>query len=255
MSARRRDQAGLRALTTVVREERFQVRTLPRRVAFWVAAAILFLVFASNTAASPLYRVYQAQFGFSATILTALFAAYILVLVVTLLVFGSVSDYVGRRRVIAAGLAAGAVGCALFLIAHGVGSLFAARALQGLAVGLISGAASAALLDLRPDGGAAPARWPSTPRRRPTWSGGCCSAPSSSGSRPCWQCKNPEERARAPSRRCGRASPCRAKRGARSPWRRPAWWQCGPLVVSTFRWDRRSPRSSSTPRTCFGVGS
>jgi MFS family permease len=58
--------------------------------------------------------------------------------------------------VIAAGLAAGAVGCALFLIAHGVGSLFAARALQGLAVGLISGAASAALLDLRPDGGAAP---------------------------------------------------------------------------------------------------
>jgi predicted MFS family arabinose efflux permease len=156
MSAQRRDQAGLRALTTVVREERFQVRTLPIRVAFWVAAAIAFLVFASNTAASPLYRVYQAQFGFSATILTALFAAYILVLVVTLLVFGSLSDYVGRRRVIAAGLAAGAVGCALFLIAHGVGSLFAARALQGLAVGLISGAASAALLDLRPDGGAAP---------------------------------------------------------------------------------------------------
>jgi hypothetical protein len=83
MSAQRRDQAGLRALTTVVREERFQVRTLPIRVAFWVAAAIAFLVFASNTAASPLYRVYQAQFGFSATILTALFAAYILVLVVT----------------------------------------------------------------------------------------------------------------------------------------------------------------------------
>ena len=39
---------------------------------------------------------------------------------------------------------------------HGVGLLFAARALQGVAVGLISGAASAALLDLRPHGGAAP---------------------------------------------------------------------------------------------------
>src|SRR5919201_6362331 len=98
----------------------------------------------------------QAEFRFSSTILTALFAAYILVLVVSLLVFGSLSDYVGRRRVIAAGLAAGAVGCVLFLIAHGVGPLFAARALQGLAVGLISGAASAALFDLRPDGGAAP---------------------------------------------------------------------------------------------------
>ena len=54
------------------------------------------------------------------------------------------------------GLAFGAVGCGMFLIAHGVGLLFVARALQGVAVGLISGAASAALLDLRPNGGAAP---------------------------------------------------------------------------------------------------
>src|SRR5919197_2754711 len=156
MSAQRRDQAGFRALTTVVRGERFQVRTLPRQVAFWVAAAIAFLVFASNTAASPLYRVYQAQFGFSATILTALFVTYTVVLAVTLLLFGSLSDYVGRRRVMVAGLAAGAGGCVSFLIADGVGPLFAARAFQGLAVGLTSGAASAALLDLRPDGGAAP---------------------------------------------------------------------------------------------------
>ena len=156
MSTQSQNQAGLRWLVAIVADKRFQRPALPRGVAFWVAAAIAFAVFAANTAASPLYRVYQAQFRFSATTLTALFAAYILVLLVTLLFFGSLSDYVGRRRVIAAGLAAGAVGCVLFLIAHGVGPLFAARALQGLAVGLISGAASAALFDLRPDGGAAP---------------------------------------------------------------------------------------------------
>lgn len=156
MSARRRDHAGLRAPISVIAEQRFQLPTLPSGVAFWVAAAIAFLVFAANTAASPLYRVYQSQLRFSATTLTALFAAYIVVLVVTLLWLGSLSDYVGRRRVIAAGLAAGAVGCVLFLTAHGIGTLFAARAFQGLAVGLISGAASAALLDLRPNGGAAP---------------------------------------------------------------------------------------------------
>jgi hypothetical protein len=156
MSAPRRDHAGLRAPVSVIGEQRFHLRTLPSGVAFWVAAAIALLVFAANTAASPLYRVYQSQFRFSATTLTALFAAYIVVLVVTLLWLGSLSDYVGRRRVIAAGLAAGAVGCVLFLIAHGVGTLFAARAFQGLAVGLISGAANAALLDLRPNGGAAP---------------------------------------------------------------------------------------------------
>jgi MFS family permease len=156
MSAQHRDQARPRELTTAVREERFQLRTLPRGAAFWVAAAIVFLAFAANAAASPLYRVYQAEFRFSATTLTSLFTAYILVLLVTALLFGSLSDYAGRRRVIAAGLAAGALGCALFLIAQGVGPLFAARAFQGLAVGLITGAASAALLDLRPNGGAAP---------------------------------------------------------------------------------------------------
>jgi hypothetical protein len=70
--------------------------------------------------------------------------------------FGSVSDYTGRRMVLLAGLASGAAGCGLFLTAQGVGLLFAARALQGVAVGLISGAASAALFDLRPNTGAAP---------------------------------------------------------------------------------------------------
>jgi MFS family permease len=123
---------------------------------FWIAAAVAFLAFAANAAASPLYRVYQARFGFSATTLTLLFTVYIVVLLVTLLFLGSVSDYLGRRPVIVAGLAVGALSCVLFLLAHGVGALYAARAVQGVAVGLIGGTASAALLDLRPGGPAAP---------------------------------------------------------------------------------------------------
>jgi MFS family permease len=121
-----------------------------------VAATVAFLAFAANAAASPLYRVYQARFGFSATTLTLLFTVYIVVLLVTLLAVGSLSDYVGRRPVILAGLAVGAVSCGLFLLAQGVGTLFAARAVQGVAVGLISGAASAALHDLRPASTATP---------------------------------------------------------------------------------------------------
>ena len=117
---------------------------------------IAFLGFAANTAASPLYRIYQAEFGFSAITLTLLFSVYIAVLLLTLLVLGSVSDYVGRRRVMLAGVVSGAIACGLFLLAHGVGLLFGARALQGVAVGLIAGAASAALLDLRPHSSATP---------------------------------------------------------------------------------------------------
>ena len=55
-----------------------------------------------------------------------------------------------------AGLVLGAVACGLFVLVHGVGLLFGARALQGAAVGLTTGAASAALLDLRPNSSAAP---------------------------------------------------------------------------------------------------
>ena len=124
---------------------------LPQAAGFWLVCGVLFLMLVASAAASPLYSVYQAQWRFSATTLTAVFAVYVLALLVTLLVFGSLSDYLGRRRVIAVGLAAGAGACGLFLAAHGVGLLFAARALQGAAVGVATSAAGAALIDLQPD--------------------------------------------------------------------------------------------------------
>jgi MFS family permease len=144
------------AASTEVRGRPVRQRILSRRVSFWVTATIAFLAFAANTAASPLYRVYELQFRFSATTLTLLFTVYVVVLLVTLLFLGSASDYLGRRRVLLAGLAGGTLACGLFLLAHGLALLFAARAVQGIAVGLISGTASAALLDLRPESAITP---------------------------------------------------------------------------------------------------
>lgn len=144
------------ARATAARKKPLRRPTLSIGASFSAVAAIAFLAFAANTAASPLYRVYQAQFRFSAATLTMLFTVYIVVLLVTLLFLGSASDYVGRRPVMLVGLAAGAVGCGVFLIAHALWLLFAARSLQGIAVGLISGTASAALLDLRPHGASTP---------------------------------------------------------------------------------------------------
>jgi MFS family permease len=120
--------------------------------AFWLVAAVLCFVFLTSAAASPLYAVYQAQWKFSATTLTAVFAIYAIFLLVTLLFFGSVADYVGRRPVILASLIITAGACALFLAARGVGLLFAARALQGVAVGTATGVLGAALIDLQPEG-------------------------------------------------------------------------------------------------------
>jgi len=125
---------------------------LSRAAAFWLVAGVLFLLFFAAAAASPLYGVYQARWRFSATTLTAVFAAYALLLLITLLVFGSLSDYLGRRRVILAGLAMAAGACGLFLAARGVGLLFAGRALHGAAVGIATSALGAALIDLQPEG-------------------------------------------------------------------------------------------------------
>jgi MFS family permease len=122
---------------------------LPRTAGFWLVAGVLFLLLFVSGAASPLYDVYQAQWRFSATTLTAIFGVYVLAFLVTLLVFGSVSDYLGRRGVIEVALVLGAGACGLFLAAHGAGLLFAARALSGVSAGA---ATSAALVDLQPEG-------------------------------------------------------------------------------------------------------
>jgi MFS family permease len=100
--------------------------------------------------ATPLYAVYAARFGFSSLVLTAIFAAYAFVLIPALLLFGRLSDRFGRRPVLLAGLASACIGLALFAAAQGTAWLFAARAFQGLAVGMVSGAATAALVELDP---------------------------------------------------------------------------------------------------------
>jgi len=127
-------------------------RTLPRTATFWILAGLFLMLFFASAAASPLYLVYQAQFHFSAATLTAVFAVYVLVLLVTLLVFGSVSDYLGRLPVIITALAFSVAACAVFLAAHSVGALYTARSLQGIATGLASGPIGGALIDLQRPG-------------------------------------------------------------------------------------------------------
>src|ERR1700748_2584777 len=106
-----------------------------RAIWFWATAGVLFLFITASAAPAPLYRVYQEEWGFTATTLTGVFAVYVLALLVTLLVAGSLSDHVGRRVVIGAGLVLEIVACLAFLAAGDLDTLFVARASQGVAVG------------------------------------------------------------------------------------------------------------------------
>jgi MFS family permease len=123
---------------------------LSRTAAFWSLAVILALLLFASSAPSPLYIVYQAQFGFSSLTLTSVFAVYAIALLASLVVAGSVSDHVGRRPTLLVALAIEIAGMLLFAEAQSVAWLFAARTLQGVATGIAMGAISAALLDLAP---------------------------------------------------------------------------------------------------------
>ncbi len=125
--------------------------TLRRTPAFWIAAVTLGALLFASSAPSPLYVVYQAQFGFSSMTLTAVFAVYALALLAALLTLGSISDHLGRRPVLLGALLVEIAAMVAFAEASGVAWLIVARVLQGLATGVAMGALSAALLDLEPE--------------------------------------------------------------------------------------------------------
>lgn len=125
------------------------VPRVSRTTAFWSIAIVLLLVLAASGVPSPLYRVYQEEFGFSSGVLTVVFGVYAFALLAALLVVGALSDHIGRRPVLIAALLLQAVGMVVFLVADGVGWLIAARVVQGLSMGAITGSLGAALLDFQ----------------------------------------------------------------------------------------------------------
>src|SRR5260370_26169377 len=99
-----------------------------------VAAAITFS--ASGAAPTPVYYGYQEHFGLTAFMITIIFAAYVLCLLLALLTVGSLSDYVGRRLAILAALTLNVFAMILFMTAGSAAPLIVARPMQGLATGL-----------------------------------------------------------------------------------------------------------------------
>lgn len=125
-------------------------RRLPHSVAFVAIAAIVVSFMAASSAPSPLYVVYQQRWGFSATTVTVVFAAYVLGMIGSLLVLGALSDHVGRKPVLAAAVALEAGALVLFLMAGGVPVLLLARLVQGIATGAAATSLAATLVDLDP---------------------------------------------------------------------------------------------------------
>jgi MFS family permease len=119
-------------------------------VAFLVAAAVLLVIIAGGTLPAPLYPLWQRAYGFGSITVTEVFAAYACGTLTALLVVGRASDQAGRRPVLIGGLLMTELSTALFLAASGTAWLYLGRVTSGLAVGIATGAAAAALAELEP---------------------------------------------------------------------------------------------------------
>lgn len=123
-------------------------RTLPRGAAFWSVALAFAATMLGTTLPTPLYPLYQHQFGFSTLTSTVIFAAYALGVLAALVLFGRVSDAIGRRRTLLPGLICAVLSSVVFLIADDLGLLLTGRVLSGLSAGIFTGTATATLVDL-----------------------------------------------------------------------------------------------------------
>ncbi|MDI5963454.1 MFS transporter [Streptantibioticus silvisoli] len=128
-------------------------RRLPPNVALYVLASITISFLASSSAPTPLYAVYQAEWGFDPITTTVVFGVYAVAVLFGLLTLGKLSDHVGRRPVLLAALAVQATSMIVFATADGVPGLMVGRIVQGLATGAALGAIGAGMMDIdRPRG-------------------------------------------------------------------------------------------------------
>ena len=120
---------------------------LSRPAAFWMIAYAFAVTMLGTTLPTPLYVIYQAQWHFSTSIITLIYAVYAVGVLGALLGAGRSSDQVGRRPVLAVAIVLSIASAVTFILAPNIGWLFLGRVLSGLSAGLMTGTATAALTE------------------------------------------------------------------------------------------------------------
>ncbi len=126
----------------------FQTRTWRPLLQLVGLASLTVTFLAASAAPTPLYSTYQKAWGFSALTTTVVFGVYALAFLSALLTVGRLSDHIGRRPVLLAGIAGQVLALTIFVDAHSVNALLMARIVQGLATGTAIGAIGAGMLDI-----------------------------------------------------------------------------------------------------------
>jgi MFS family permease len=132
------------------------------------AAYIFAVVMMGTTMPTPLYPTMSAAFGFGTAATTVLFAVYAVGVVAGLVIFGHLSEKLGRRPVLFAALVLSVVSAVLFLLAGiptsgegttasggtvtGLVLMYCGRVLSGLAAGIFTATGTVTVMENAPHG-------------------------------------------------------------------------------------------------------
>jgi MFS family permease len=117
-------------------------------VGFWVVAFAFTAVMAFTTAPTPLWSLFAARDHFSSFTVTLVFAVYAVAVAVSLFFVGHLSDWHGRRRVLAPALMLNILAGIVFVLWPQLAGIVVARIISGLGVGAVTATATAWLAEL-----------------------------------------------------------------------------------------------------------
>jgi MFS family permease len=115
---------------------------------FWFVVFAFTVVMAFTTAPTPLWSLFAQHDRFSSLTITIVFAAYAVAVALSLFLAGHLSDWYGRRRLLAVGLGLNVLAALAFVVWPELPGLLLARVLSGLGVGVVTATATVWLAEL-----------------------------------------------------------------------------------------------------------
>ncbi len=133
---------------TRTNDRQWSVGMTPHGVAFWVVALAFLFNMAFSAVPTPLYVLYQQRDHFSQIMVTIVYAVYAIGVIASLFLAGHISDWVGRRKVLALAVLVNVMSAVLFILFPSLPGLIVARIISGISVGLTTATATAYLAEL-----------------------------------------------------------------------------------------------------------
>lgn len=120
------------------------------KISFISAIYAFLIVMMGTTIPTPLYPIYSETYGLSPLLITIIYAVYAVGVISGLLIFGHLSDRIGRRYILIPGVILSALSALLFLFANNIILLLLGRVVSGFSAGLFMTTATVTLINLAP---------------------------------------------------------------------------------------------------------